>query len=199
MADNNNYVYLAVFVKDGKVKEQHHLKTSDQVEVFKAIAHSKGCDIDVFSLVLPESKVAEKEIAPKCNETNKIQKKGWERPVLCVETGQVFPTIRDCSEKTGIPYMTISNCIRRKNATRGVHFAFTDEEFTPRISRKKKQPKRSVKKYIFLCVDTNEQFDSAKECYEKYNIPSNTFYYAIRNKKPVRGLMFEKVPYNKCI
>ena len=50
------------------------------------------------------------------------KKKYWERTVMCVETGQVFQTIRECSEKTGIPYMTIVNCIKNKNATRGVHF-----------------------------------------------------------------------------
>lgn len=49
-------------------------------------------------------------------------KKYWERSVLCVETGQVFSSIRECSDKLGIPYMTITNCIKNKNATRGVHF-----------------------------------------------------------------------------
>ena len=55
-----------------------------------------------------------------------IRQNGWERPVKCVETGQVFRSIRDCCEKTGIPYMTIVNCIKNKNATRGVHFVNAD-------------------------------------------------------------------------
>lgn len=49
-------------------------------------------------------------------------KKRWERCVRCVETGQVFSSIRECSKAVGIPYMTIVNCIKRKNATRGLHF-----------------------------------------------------------------------------
>ncbi len=49
-------------------------------------------------------------------------KKYWSRRVLCVETGEVFNTIRECSEKMGIPYMTITNCLKNKNATRGLHF-----------------------------------------------------------------------------
>lgn len=50
------------------------------------------------------------------------EKKKWERPVLCIETGQYYCSIRECSEHTGIPYMTIVNCIKNGNATRGVHF-----------------------------------------------------------------------------
>lgn len=49
-------------------------------------------------------------------------KKYWSRRVLCVETGEVFETIRECSEKMGIPYMTITNCLKNGNATRGLHF-----------------------------------------------------------------------------
>lgn len=55
-------------------------------------------------------------------------KKYWERPVLCVETGQVFNSIRECSDMLGIPYMTITNCIKNKNATRGVHFVNAKKE-----------------------------------------------------------------------
>lgn len=46
----------------------------------------------------------------------------WKRSVRCVETGQVFGTIRECSKATGIPYMTIFNCLKNRNATRGLHF-----------------------------------------------------------------------------
>lgn len=48
--------------------------------------------------------------------------KHWGRPIMCVETGQIFSSIRDCSKEMGIRYTTIYNCLKRKNATRGYHF-----------------------------------------------------------------------------
>lgn len=52
--------------------------------------------------------------------------KNWKRTVLCIETGQVFNSVRDCSDHIGLPYTTIVNCIKNKNATRGLHFAIVD-------------------------------------------------------------------------
>lgn len=54
--------------------------------------------------------------------------KCWKRTVLCVETGRVFNSVRECSEHIGLPYMTIVNCIKNKNATRGLHFITVDNE-----------------------------------------------------------------------
>lgn len=54
--------------------------------------------------------------------------KNWKRTVLCVETKQVFNSVRDCSDHIGLPYTTIVNCIKNKNATRGLHFITIDED-----------------------------------------------------------------------
>ena len=65
----------------------------------------------------------------------KRRMKNWKRPVLCVETGQVFGSVRECSDHTGLPYMTITNCIKNGNATRGLHFA---------IMKKKEEDGRDI-------------------------------------------------------
>ena len=50
------------------------------------------------------------------------------KPIRCVETGEVFESVRDCSNKMDIPYMTIYNCGKNKNAhnTTGLHFEKVD-------------------------------------------------------------------------
>lgn len=50
------------------------------------------------------------------------QSKNWKKVVLCIETGQMYSSMRECSVRTHIPYMTIANCIKNRNATRGMHF-----------------------------------------------------------------------------
>lgn len=139
----HNYL-VSVFVR-GRNVNSYFSENLDDLITIKAL--HKDCEICIFDLVsfctMPKEQV-ESEIRKsgerwkksldrteqlpqpmkqKAEPTKKEKrKKYWERPVRCVETGQVFSSIRECSDHTGIPYMTIANCIKRKNATRGVHF-----------------------------------------------------------------------------
>lgn len=139
----HNYL-VSVFV-GGKNANSYFSEDLDDLVTIKALHNN--CDISIFDLdncvQFTKEQVAceiirsgrrwkESLEKPKIRETivpttkdkpkKEKHKKYWERPVLCVETGQVFGSIRECSDKLGIPYMTITNCIKNKNATRGVHF-----------------------------------------------------------------------------
>lgn len=140
-----NSNYLVSIFSDGKNLYSYFSENLDELVTIKALY--KDCEIQIFDLVnfahftpervkyeifmscirwiksLEKPKI-EEPIEQKPNETTKKEKrkKYWERPVLCVETGQVFSSIRECSDKLGIPYMTITNCIKNGNDTRGVHF-----------------------------------------------------------------------------
>lgn len=139
--------YLVSVLVDGKTVNSYFSENLDDLVTIKAI--HKKCKIQIYDLdnfVRLTPKQVEREIiksgmrwkksmekekpdiiettheTPKEKAKKEKRKKNWERPVLCVETGQVFSSIRECSNKLGIPYMTITNCIKNKNATRGVHF-----------------------------------------------------------------------------
>ncbi len=138
-----NYL-ISVFV-NGKNVNLYFSESLEDLVTIKAI--HKNCEIQIFdfnNFVRFSAKQVEREIInsgrawkdsfrkeraespvpplPEPPQKEK-RKKYWERPVLCLETGQIFSSIRECSDKLGIPYMTICNCIKNKNATRGVHFA----------------------------------------------------------------------------
>lgn len=50
-------------------------------------------------------------------------KKGnWLRPVKCVETGEVYNSVRDCSRATGIPYTSVIYAIEHGSPYKGYHY-----------------------------------------------------------------------------
>lgn len=51
-------------------------------------------------------------------------KRTWNTPIRCVETDTEYKSVRDCSSATGIPYMTIYNCVKNKNAHKQTGFHF---------------------------------------------------------------------------
>ena len=49
------------------------------------------------------------------------------RPVMCVETGERFNSIRECSEHFGIPYKAVWNSIVFGYPRKGYHFKDANE------------------------------------------------------------------------
>ncbi len=142
MAKHN---YLVSVFENGKNVNSYFSDNLDDLITIKAL--HKNCEISIFDLndytTMPREQVEaeihksgerwkkslvrveeppQHSIPKACPSETTKKTKNWKRSVMCVETGQVFHSIRDCCEKTGIPYMTIVNCIKNKNATRGVHF-----------------------------------------------------------------------------
>lgn len=138
------YNYLVAVFVDGKNVNLYFSENLDELVTVKAM-YKKG-ELDIFDLKnnmrlsnklveneivkaknrwhnRPIEYVEEKEVQPRFDLLQHVKSlNSWKRPVLCIETGQVFKTIRECSEITGIPYMTVVNCIKNGNSTRGVHF-----------------------------------------------------------------------------
>lgn len=141
MSDRN---YMITVFKDGKCVDLQLVHNLDDLVTIKALY--SDCEIGVFSLTdyswLSQEMVGyqtwcsgkrwqewrrgdkgEQAVPVKATPASgKAPKQIWSRPVMCVETGQMFGSVRECSNKVGIPYMTIMNCIKNGNATRGVHF-----------------------------------------------------------------------------
>lgn len=197
MNTNPKTRYFLAFTKDDKVTELHVLYSDDQVKVFTAIARNKGCKVEVFGIEIQEKELSNNTITVK--NITETKKKDWSKTIRCVETGKIYATIRECSNQTGIPYMTIYNCINNKNATRGLHFVLHDGDI-PDIIRKKKEElysslyankKRTTKKT--LCLNDGRMFNSVQEVLTEYHLSSNTFYHNMRLGKPINGLRFQYV------
>lgn len=138
----HNYL-VSVFV-DGRNVDSYFSENLDDLVTIKAM--HKGCEISIFDLrnnvkmtqeqVLVEIKKSgerwkksmEKPVETSTGTVVKKKKKRekvnkfWERPVRCVETGQVFATIRKCSNFFKISYKSIWNAINSGRARHGLHF-----------------------------------------------------------------------------
>lgn len=138
-----NYL-VSVFVDDKNVNSYFSENLDDLITI-KAL--HKDCDICIFDFdnfvrftpeqvereiirsgkrwkeSLERTKI-EETIPPQPKEKPKKEKrkKYWERPVLCVETGQVFCSIRECCERLGISNKSLWNAINSGNARNGLHF-----------------------------------------------------------------------------
>lgn len=138
----HNYL-VSVFVR-GRNVNSYFSENLDDLVTIKAL--HKDCEINIFDLLsfttMPKSQV-EIEIkksgerwkksmervaeTPKRSSQTLITKrqkvkKYWERPVVCVETGQLFSSIRECSEHLGISHKSIWNAINSGKPRHGLHF-----------------------------------------------------------------------------
>ena len=180
--------YLVHFYKDGKVLEQEFCDTEEQVRVLQALARQKNYETEVFNMQRETKKGSPALIVTKKID---IETETWEKQVVCIETGEVFPSVRECSRCYGIIYKSLYNAIKSGNSRNGFHFAFVDSDH---VEPKKISPKRRKRKPIsnktFICITNNETFRSAEECIKKYGIPPTSFYRALKTGKPIKNLMF---------
>lgn len=181
--------FLVHFYKDGKVVGQEFCSTENQVRVLQALAHEKNYETEVSCMQLETKKGSPASIMTKKID---IEKETWEKKVVCIETGEVFPSIRECSRCHGIIYRSLVNAIQSGNSRKGLHFALVKN--SDHKEPKKKQHERRKRKPIsskkYICVTTHETFHSAEECIKKYAIPPTSFYRAVRTGKPIKNLIF---------
>lgn len=141
-----NY-FVSVFFS-GKYRYSYYSENLDELVTIKAM--HKGCDIEIFDLQdfkqlsstqvsrelklsISRWKKSELSLPIQADDdgedevrTIKARKtsKSWVRPVMCVETGQVFASAKECSDKLCIPYTTIIYSIKCEREIRGLHFVY---------------------------------------------------------------------------
>lgn len=156
----SKYNYLVSVFVGGKNVNLYFSENLDDLVTIRALY--RNCDIDIFdirhSVRLSNEQVnmeiiksrnrwrQERETrtspvtAPILPVVNKARKKFWERAVKCVETGQIFISVRKCSEHLGLSYKTIYNAVNSGNAKYGLHFidvTRAEEDKQKRSQRKK--------------------------------------------------------------
>lgn len=183
--------YITCYIKNGKVVAQYLLSFLDEVKTLEAVGRAKGYETETFVIDLSEKvETAETGIPP--SEQFQKPKRPWNKWIKCVETGLVFPTIRECCNSMGIPYMTIYNCIKNKNSTRGYHFVVESNRFEAfRNMDNHDKNKRGMPPRKVICLTNGVIYDSVKDCLRACHLPVNSFYRALHNGTTIKGLFFK--------
>lgn len=191
MAETIPNTYLTCYIKNGKVIEQLFLNMPDEVRTMEAVGRSKGYETETFVIDL-SGKVEKVESDITQTEQCQAQKRSWNKWIRCMETGQVFPTVRECSNQMKIPYTTIINCVKNGNATRGFHFVIESERFESfrKIQNHNKDQRRVPFRKI-ICITNGVRYDSVKDCLRACNLSVSSLYRALQKGTPAKGLLFK--------
>lgn len=82
----------------------------------------------------------------------------WIKPVVCVETKEIFKSAKEAAREKGLNSSGISNCLIKKRKTHGgFHWQYYIEG-EPILSPEDFEPPRSKKPVV--CVETGEVFKS---------------------------------------
>lgn len=191
MAETTSNTYLTCYTKNGKVIDQFFLNMPDEVRTMEAVGRSKGYEIETFVIDLSE-KVEKVESDITLTEQCQGPKRPWNKWIRCVETGQVFPTVRECSKQMGIPYMTIINCVKNGNATRGYHFVIESDRFEAfRNMQNYNKDQRGMPPRKIICITNGVRYDSVKDCLRACHLSVSSFYRALHEGTPANGLIFK--------
>lgn len=123
-------------------------------------------------------------------------------PVVCVNTGEQFDTIRIAAKEKGVPASCISSCI---SDNLDVFYAGYDVDGTKLLWRRLEDyipmSKAEISEYIRLqeakmpgsykrgvkCISTGEMFSSMREACDKYGIDPSSLSAHCRRRKSING------------
>ena len=121
--DENNY--LISVTQDGKVVELYY--SSDLRELSAIRAMHQGCYVESMKLKEPAVKLPEYVSEGKRNRLSR-NGKPWANRVQCVETGEIWPSVVDCSKATGVALHAIYKSIHKGYNASGCHFSLIPPE-----------------------------------------------------------------------
>lgn len=107
--------WLVSVVKDGKVQELYFSRDLADMVAIRAL--NPGCSFE--KCYVGDSHQRQKQT---CSDNPKNKKKKWPRRVMCLETGETWPSIIKCSKDTGIPEWTLYKRVKDGSEVRGCHY-----------------------------------------------------------------------------
>lgn len=120
MRRKNNYL-ISVFNKEGKNVDLSYSENLEDLLTIKVLFPQCFIEIaDLRNMILLSDSEVEKEF--ETQQKKAFEKDSWAKRIRCVETGQVFRSLRECSIRKGIQYKTLYNAILNNASVNGIHF-----------------------------------------------------------------------------
>ncbi len=111
-------------------------------------------------------------------------KNGCAYPVLCVETGKTYISLREASRDTGVNRSSIASCCKgKRESAKGYHFEY--------INKDNNNTRTNGQKRKVICLDTNKIYDSLTEAAKELGVDKNRIWSSCQSDiKTARGLNF---------
>lgn len=188
MEKTTEITFVTCYYKNNKVIDQHFLNSPGEVKTLEALGRSKGFEVETYTIERDSThnKVEVSKTGETLSEKAKQPKRPWNKWIRCVETGQLFPSVKECSIQLGLPYKSVWNALNNGFAWDGMHFVF--ENKISESFRNYNKPEIQSRK--ILCVTTGNCYQSVKECLQACQLPTTSFYRALNNGSPIKGLVF---------
>lgn len=110
------------------------------------------------------------------------------KPVLCVETGIVYPSIAEAQRVTGLGNIGLV-CNRKNRHAKGQHWCFVEDATEEVIQEIVEAPRKLPNKRV-VCIETGEVFESMQDAAQSYGITPGAITQSI--KRDARGRAFRK-------
>ena len=114
--------------------------------------------------------------------------------IICVETGIIYPSVREAERQNNFPKNSIGNCLNGKAHTaKGYHWKYVDKE-TPNFNIEKARKKPLVEKHSqkiqIICLETQKKYDCINDC-------AREMFNSIDCKRGISKSCKTKKPYRK--
>lgn len=112
------------------------------------------------------------------------------KEVICLETGEIFPSITVCSEKTSIGRSDIRKvCNGVRITAKGKRFRFIIDGVIQEVQEPENKRIRKI-----MCIQNRKHYASIKECCEDLNVRHQHVSAVLRGKqKQTKGYSFEYI------
>jgi hypothetical protein len=111
--------WLVSVVKDGKVRELYF--SHDLREMVAIRALHPGSSFETCRIGVRQPQQAE-FVPSKKLRGGRPGNKAWAKRIVCIETGETWPTVIECAKATGLPTWSLYKSVHNGNDVRGFHF-----------------------------------------------------------------------------
>lgn len=138
-------------------------------EFYNIASGGDGGDTTIGLTEEQKKKITENRSKAAKGKINLGNNNGQSKPVICLNTNEVFDTIEDAAKYANVTPAAISSCCKGRTQTSGgLQWEFYQQNNVYKLKEIKYKP-NSVARKVY-CYQTNEVFDSATDAGIKYNI-----------------------------
>ena len=124
------------------------------------------------------------------------EKKGHKIKIICVDTGDIFESLTECSRLTGIKTQYLSKACKKHSCTKGFYFAYLEEYNESDWEKYERKKSNSKFRKPVYCLDLDKEWVSYTECCKELKISSGELSRLLKYQDPlciyktVKGLHF---------